>query len=146
MNLVVRKIKTLARLDKGILLLLLPALLILSIAHLLLLFFPFKKIQAILGELNQESPFDQEEEQAKVIGQTIQIVSKYAPWDAACYTQALTAKIILKTRKINATTYMGVCKDEQTNTFKGHAWLRVGRHIVTGKKGHKKFQIIAYYS
>ena len=72
-------------------------------------------------------------------------MSNNVPWESACYTQALTAKILLDWYQIESTTYLGVWKDEAANTIKGHAWVKVGNLIITGRKGHKKYKVLTWY-
>ena len=65
------------------------------------------------------------------ISNAIQRCNKFCPWKTECYTLALTAKILLKRREMKIFLYIGFKKN--SSKTEGHAWLRVGRIIVTGK-------------
>jgi len=57
--------------------------------------------------------------------------NRYVPWDTECLTQALTAKQMLKARKINSLLVIGFRKDAE-GEIGGHAWLKVGPYFITG--------------
>jgi hypothetical protein len=71
---------------------------------------------------------------------------QYSFWQTECYTQALTAKIMLQRRKVASTLYKGFYKDAACQ-YKGHAWLIVNNFIVTGNipKLHQ-YTIQSYFS
>jgi len=57
--------------------------------------------------------------------------NRYAPWNTECLTQALTAKQMLKRRKVNSVLIIGFKKDTE-GEIGGHAWLKVGPYFITG--------------
>jgi len=57
--------------------------------------------------------------------------NRYAPWNTECLTQALTAKKMLKSRKVNSLLIIGFRKDGK-GEIGGHAWLKVGPYFITG--------------
>lgn len=79
------------------------------------------------------------------ISKTIDIVANNFFLKTTCYPRALCAKWMLNKRKLCNTLYLGVRKYEHSLP-EGHAWIRCGSHIITGKKGHKTFTIIATYA
>lgn len=58
-------------------------------------------------------------------------VKRVAPWNMECYTQALTAKILLKKFSIPSLLLIGFRKDD-TGKLQGHAWLKYDQQIITG--------------
>jgi hypothetical protein len=60
-------------------------------------------------------------------------VNRYVPWNTECYTQALTAKYLLKTRKIDTLLTIGFKKDD-TDQIQGHAWLTINEWVITGMR------------
>jgi hypothetical protein len=57
--------------------------------------------------------------------------NRYVPWNTECLTQALTAKQMLRRRKINSLLIIGFRKDAG-GEIGGHAWLKVGPYFITG--------------
>jgi hypothetical protein len=57
--------------------------------------------------------------------------NRYAPWNTECLTQALTAKQMLKRRKVNSLLIIGFKKDAE-GEIGGHAWLKVCPYFITG--------------
>ena len=123
----------------------LEAWILLHASRLLILFFPFKKIAASLGVLNQESIYEIIDLLIAIkIKNAIQRASRRAIHPSKCYDQALAGKIMLKRRKLPSTIYFGLSKNDQSQLI-AHAWLRFGNQIITGEKGHENFTIVAYY-
>ena len=117
----------------------------LSFAKLLILFFPFKKIAALIGRSQVESPI---EVMGSIIIKDIEIsmirAVKYALFTSKCYDQALATTFMLKRRKISSTIYFGLHKE--TEQLLAHAWVRCGDKIVSGKLGYERFTPIAWFA
>lgn len=58
-------------------------------------------------------------------------VDRYVPWGTECYTQALTAKLMLRKRNVCTVLVVGFRKDE-AGEIQGHAWLKIGPYYITG--------------
>ena len=58
-------------------------------------------------------------------------VDRYVPWGTECYTQALTAKLMLRKRNVSTVLVVGFRKDE-AGEIQGHAWLKIGPYYITG--------------
>lgn len=56
---------------------------------------------------------------------------RYVPWNTECYTQALTARIMLRRRQIPMLLFVGFKKQED-GPLQGHAWTSCGSYILTG--------------
>lgn len=101
-----------------------------------------------LGEKGKESTFSVSEEESFKIQQIkrgVLRVRRYLPWRTKCFASAITAKILLKRRKIASTIYLGVAKEGGEKII-AHAWLRCGNIIVTGRDEMQKFTPIVFFS
>lgn len=101
-----------------------------------------------MGKANKETPEeinDTDISYARKVKTAMKLCNKYTPWQTACYVQAVTAKILLDQKHIPATVYIGFKKDNNA-TYKGHAWLRSGKLIVTGNINLSSFQVHSFYS
>ena len=78
------------------------------------------------------------------IEKAIQRASHYSIHSSKCYDQALAGKLMCKWRKLPSTIYFGLSKNEKDNLI-AHAWLRVGNRIITGKRGHEQYTVVASY-
>lgn len=117
----------------------------LHFSRLLVLFFPFKKIASIMGVVNIETPHnDMSHNFSSQIEKAIQRASHYSIHSSKCYDQALAGKIMCKRRKLPSTIYFGLSKNEKQHLI-AHAWLRVGNRIITGKRGHEHYTVMASY-
>ena len=56
---------------------------------------------------------------------------RYVPWNTECYTQALTARIMLRRRQIPMLLFVGF-KKQGDGPLQGHAWTSCGSYILTG--------------
>ncbi len=121
------------------------ALMYLSFAKLLILFFPFKQIAAMIGSPQVESP-------KALLGDSLvndiefSIIRavKYSFFKSKCYDQALAITFMLNRRKISSTIYFGLHKEAEQ--LLAHAWVRCGEKIVSGKLGHERFTPVAWFS
>ena len=67
---------------------------------------------------------------ARQVGQAVSAVARNLPGRPQCLAQALAARAMLKRRGIASELNLGVNKDRAA--INAHAWLAVGRQIVTG--------------
>ena len=113
-----------------------------------LLFLPFGKVAHWLGSV-QEQPADttlpDKRNLVKKIKFAVQLCNKYMPWPTECYTSSLTAKIMLKRRKLPSILYFGFRKDGNGH-LKGHAWLQCAEMIVTGFCDFSQYQVHSSFS
>ncbi len=66
-------------------------------------------------------------------------------WARKCLVESIAAKRMLHRRRIPATLYMGVAKNEKGNMV-AHAWLRSGNIWVTGGRNRHKFTVVGVFS
>jgi Transglutaminase-like superfamily len=100
------------------------------------------------GNANVESPLNSDHNSLsyrKSIQSAIRLCDIYTFWKTECYTQALTAKILLKQKGIPSTVYIGFIKCED-GSYKGHAWLRSYDVIITGAAEKHLFHVHSFYS
>ncbi|RFS18301.1 lasso peptide biosynthesis B2 protein [Emticicia sp. C21] len=120
-----------------------------AIVKFSLLFMPFNKVSRWLGNRNlqvSETQIPSEKDIYLVETQkALKLCDKYTPWPTECYTQALTAKILLHKRAINSVLYIGFKKGEN-NHFEGHAWLISQSHVITGHCDFSQYQVHSFFS
>jgi hypothetical protein len=114
---------------------------------MMLLLFPLKKYAGLLGKQNiytDKEPTEEEQNNIFKISRAIIRSRKIIPWKSLCLTEAITAKILLRKRKVQSTLYLGVEKDN--GTMHAHAWLRCGSLWVTGRKGSQRFVVVSTFT
>jgi hypothetical protein len=125
------------------------AFLLIAISRILIRFFSFKKLMQYLGEPQKELPITalsaNEKKLFLQISKAIKRAARYSFWHTMCYEQALTAKLMLRRRKTNATIYIGMMKSEEKG-LEGHAWIRSGDYILTGDHQLAKYTIVGVFS
>ncbi len=125
------------------------AFLLIAVARIAIRFFSFKKLMTYLGEPQKELPItvlSAEEKRFHLqISRAIKRSARYSFWHTMCYEQALTAKLMLRRRNIDATIYIGMMKNP-TKGLEGHAWIRTGNYILTGNHQLEKYTIVGIFS
>ena len=94
-----------------------------------------EKLEAMLGERNQESSLEMKKEElriAKLVSRHVNRIAGHTPWESKCMVRAMTAQKLLAEKHIETTLYLGVGKNE-TGGMRAHAWLRYGSYCVTGE-------------
>ena len=113
-----------------------------------LVFLPFRIVVKWLGSSQSELLAPKPESNTEIITGIrliIKMCDKNVPWKTECYTNALTAKIMLKRRKLVSTLYFGFYKDNSGKLI-GHAWLQSSGIIVSGFCNFSKFQVHSVFS
>lgn len=130
--------------------LLLEAFALLGTARLLVIFIPFRWLAVSLGKHMNESDALVDPSDLRIAGMVSQAVRSSADhtfWESACLPQAVAGQWMLKRRRIAATLYLGVAKDEtKPKKLAAHAWLRCGDAILTGAAGHERFTVVATFA
>lgn len=80
-----------------------------------------------------------------VLKKSIRRIKKTLPWKVKCFEEAIAAKKVLEKYKINSILYLGVDKNKEKKLI-AHAWLKVEKDVVIGKKGSDKFVVVGFYS
>ncbi len=107
-----------------------------------------RKYASWLGESQIETKETELEPEAKE--QVLQVKaaisrSRHLIWARKCLVESIAAKRMLNRRKIPATLYMGVAKDEKGKMI-AHAWLRSGNIWVSGGRNRHKFTTVGAFS
>ncbi len=142
------KLQSFSRTDREVKFLFIRAYFLSAIVKFTLVFLTFKKILKWQGDANIESPLHADQDSLKYrksIQSAIRLCDKYTFWKTECYTQALTAKILLKRKRIPSTVYIGFLKNNE-GTYEGHAWLRSYDMIITGAVEKNLFHVHSFYS
>lgn len=142
------KLQSFYRTDREVKYLFLKAYFLSAVVKFTLVFLPFKKIMNWQGIANVETPMHPDQDSLtyrKSIQSAIRLCDIYTCWKTECYTQALTAKILLKSKGIPSTVYIGFQKNDD-GTYKGHAWLRSYDIIITGNLEKELFTVHTFYS
>lgn len=148
MAVLLRKIRSFLRVPVSTKLLFLEAFFASAYVKATLLFFPFKKVAGWLGSAHGADATELNAQQRALVRQidfSIRLCQRYAPWPTECYTTSLTAKKMLRRRKIGSVLYFGFGKDEH-GKLKGHAWLKCGDMVVTGHCDFSQYQVHSSFS
>ena len=93
-----------------------------------------QKNEKTLGNRKEESGADEPEEYTdyvRKVSRAVLCVCNNTKWESKCLVRALTAQKLLNKKKLHSTLYLGVRQDGEGRML-AHAWLRWGKHIVTG--------------
>jgi hypothetical protein len=144
----IKKIQSFASSDRTVKILFLRAFFLSAIVKFTLVFLPFRKVLNWQGKINMESPDRRDDtslEFRKSLQSAMRLCDKYTFWKTECYTQALTAKILLNKKGIPGTVYIGFNKTEE-GEYKGHAWLRSYDRVITGETEKNSYIVHSFYS
>ncbi|MCU0379910.1 MAG: lasso peptide biosynthesis B2 protein [Chitinophagaceae bacterium] len=143
-----RKIRTAYHADPALRSLFWQAYLLSALVRFTLVFLPFRKVLAWQGKINVETPSGPDEASAgfrKTLQSAMRLCDQYTIWKTECYTQAVTAKILLGRKGLPGTVYIGFRKNED-GKYAGHAWLRSFDRIITGREGMENYVVHSFYS
>jgi hypothetical protein len=144
----IRKIKSFADTPASFKWIFLKAWFLSAFVKITLVFLPFSRVMKWKGQPGKETPTlpdPRTDEYRRMLQSAMRLVALYTPWKSECYTQALTAKIILQQRGMPATIYIGFRRD-RTGAYEGHAWLRSYDRIITGNQEINTYQVHTCYS
>lgn len=143
-----KKVSKLFRLTWRDKLLFLEAFLLTGIIRFAILFLSFNKLARFSGKYKKESSktiSNEDEAITRKIGWAVSTASKCTPWESKCLVRALTAQVMLSTRKVSSTLYLGVARDKEKKLI-AHAWLRSGEDIITGANEMSEFTEVARFA
>jgi hypothetical protein len=109
---------------------------------------PFKKVHPSLGIRMEETPYEINESNLKILKQisyAINIMSSYTFWESKCLVQAIAAMKMLERRKIESTLYLGTSINENGKMI-AHAWLRSGSIFLTGANEMEDFVVVCKFA
>lgn len=79
---------------------------------------------------------------AQQIGKITELACKYTPWKSECLVQAMVAAWWLRRYRIPYVIYLGAMKGGAERELMAHAWLKVGRAVITGREGHNAYPVL----
>lgn len=129
--------------DQG---LLIEAVVSLALAGMALKTIAFARLAARLGRHMAETPEAELAEAVAVarrIRWAIETAAQNLPWRPVCFPQAVAATYMLRRRDIASTIYFGV---DPARDLDAHAWVRVGRLIVTGAPLERRFTVVSTFA
>lgn len=126
-----------------------PTWLILGLARAMVLSIKFRVLARYLGKhqgilLATPMLTPEQTQRARQISRLITTTSRYCPWRANCFAQAIAARFWLAHFKIPLMLYFGLAKTERE--LAAHAWVSSGRLFVTGGNSFSQYTVVASYS
>jgi hypothetical protein len=139
------------RLSWGDCRLLVEAVLCIAVARLWVVLVPLRLLSAHLGRHGGESSMEaHSDETARMLAQimwSLKAISHRLPWRCACIEQGIAAKMMLRSRRIASTLYLGVARAPTTGSQPtAHAWLRSGPLLITGAPSHEQYTVVSSFA
>lgn len=144
------KIRTFVGLPAFVKLWAIPVWFMLGLARLAVLVIPMRFLARFMGAaagLAARLPIVtvQQHARALLISNVIKLAARYAPWNANCFAQALTARFLLGVYDVPYAIFFGLMRDPSSREMKAHAWVGAGPVRVTGGDGFSQFTVVATY-
>ncbi len=123
----------------------LEAWLVLLIARLAIILFPYRWWHSRLAGIGADTPavddIDLDEvRRAIAIGRLVRRTARRVPFNALCLPQAIAARLMLRRRGIKTQIYYGARSGDERRPVRLHAWLMLGEHCLTGDDQRRAFQ------
>ena len=125
--------------------LLVESYLYLFIARVAVRLLPFKVVAGWIGRQGESTEDEVTCGTPALIKWSISTARRYAFWNTLCLTQALAAKLMLNSRGLKSTLYLGTTRPRDGKLV-AHAWVRCGSLIVTGERGHEDYTVVACFA
>lgn len=141
-------LRTWQRLDWRRRRLLLEAVMTLPLAGVILRLVPFKHVAAWLGNPGRETQSELGERETRIgteIGWAVRAAALRLPGRPKCLAQGLAAAAMARHHRVPVTLYLGVARQDG-NGLEAHAWVRCGGQVVTGRVGHRRFQVVERFA
>jgi len=126
--------------------LLVEAVLGLARAGFLLRVLRFSRLSHSLGRHMAESPTEEAAAltaEARRVRWAVETAARNLPWKPVCLPQAVAATRLLRRRGIASTLYLGI---DRAANYDAHAWVRVGKLIVTGGPSPDRFSVVSRFA
>jgi len=149
-----RKMANFARAPLFTKLWLLPAWVLLGLGRLAVLLVPFRQIAPALGAAagtDAQIPLltPDQRRRALLVGRTVRMAARYAPWQANCFAQAIAASLILRLHRIPYAIFFGLRRASAPASppapIEAHAWTAAGGVAITGGYGFDSFTVVAVF-
>lgn len=150
MHSILRRLHTLLKKPLFIKIWCLPVWLLLGISRLVILTVTFRRLAPYLGHAVGRQAYShlltpEQHRRAIQVSRVIRLASRYCPWVANCFPQAVTARLLLGVYRIPYALYFGLAKDAETGEFKAHAWVVAGYVPVTGGNSFTEYTTVGCY-
>jgi len=122
------------------------AVILCTVAGVLLRLLPFRRLAPRLGRHMAVSPPEAAAEHRTRVARVAWAISAAArnlPWRPVCLPQAITAQWMLRRRGIPSTLYLGA---DPSRGYDAHAWVRAGATIVTGGPGQERYAVVSSFA
>jgi hypothetical protein len=146
-----RKLHTAVRLPLFVWLWLVPVWVAIGCASAAIAILPFRRIAPLLGQnlgpvtfvpLASESQVDC----ARMIGRTIGLAARYAPFRSNCLPQALVGCMLCALYRLPYALNFGVRLEGEARKLEAHAWIASGCATVTGgAPSYARFNTLACF-
>lgn len=148
--LIARKISSFVSLPRFHKVWLIPSWLLLGLTRLMVLTIPFHSLAVGIGVpvgVDAWVPITSPARRARAaaIGQVVRLAARYAPWEANCLAQALTARILMGLYRVPYALFFGVARDKLTADLTAHAWVVAGPVRVTGGESFSIYTVVGMY-
>ncbi|WP_418357284.1 MULTISPECIES: lasso peptide biosynthesis B2 protein [Shewanella] len=149
--LLVKKFRSFFRQDWFFQILFIPTFFLLGLARMAVLMFKFTRIATLLGQsisvetqpVLSVSTSELELKRLKQISRLIITTSRYCPWKANCFAQAIVGRFWLGIFGFPYRIYFGLRRD--VDGLKAHAWVTSGAFYVTGGNGFQDHTVVGCY-
>ncbi len=113
----------------------------------------FRRLASLLGAGASAAPSvplttPAQQHRAALVGRTVRVAARYCPWDANCYAQAVTARILLGAYRVPYSLFFGVARGDPATADSGlraHAWVASGPVRVTGGDGFRAYTAVGTF-
>jgi hypothetical protein len=80
------------------------------------------------------------------MGRIAEMIERYTPWESKCLVQALMVRTLLGYYSIDYVMHLGATlTNDEKEPMKAHAWIKVGRWVISGGDGHQAFGIVGTF-
>jgi len=120
---------------------------LLGLCRLAILVVPLRRLAPLLGQDMGPCAYvplatPRQIARARDIRRTIGLAAGYCPWQAACYPQALAARLLMGLHGVPYAVHFGLLRRGGNERFVAHAWVVCGPVAVTGGDGFKIYTIV----
>ncbi|MCP4177331.1 MAG: lasso peptide biosynthesis B2 protein [bacterium] len=113
----------------------------------ILLLLPYKYMKQYFGNYSIESSESEilNPRELRKISRYIRHIGERLPWKCTCLVNAISAKIMLRRRKIPSTIFFGMAKDSD-DKIAAHAWVKCGDIYITGEHTEHEYKAVGHFT
>lgn len=106
---------------------------------------PLGTVRAMDGSRPTVDPTPHQADVARRVGWAVGAIERRAHGAFVCLPRALAAARVLRTRRVPYTLVLGTRFDAHETALTAHAWLTVGRRLVTGGRTVARYRPVAAF-